>query len=116
MKIEQMLGKMSAQISDKNCVWGWLFLPIFQPLYVLMVKKCLYFRNGLIHSGLWYFCDTCDSENAKTPVRRARTRAREDVFLEKFALSKSKIEREGKMIELRSATSGKIFLLRCRIL
>ena len=46
-----------------------------------------------------------------------RVHAREKMFfLEKFALSKSKIEREGKMIELRSATSGKIFLLRCRIL
>lgn len=66
--------------------------------------------------GYYIPCDTCDSKNAKTPVRRARTRAWEEGVLEKFALSKSKIVREGKMIKMRSATSGKIFLLRCWIL
>ena len=46
-----------------------------------------------------------------------RVRAREKkFFLEKFALSKSKIGRKGKMIGRQSVTSGKIFLLRCRFL
>ena len=93
------------------------FLAEFPTLTLLIVKKihdgsC----NCLIYSDLWIFCDTCDSKKAKTPVMRARTRAREDGFLEKFALSKSKIGRKGKMIGRQSVTSGKIFLLRCRFL
>ena len=33
-----MLGKISAQISDKNCVEELCFVPIFQPLHLEMLK------------------------------------------------------------------------------
>ena len=33
MKIKLIWGKISAQISDKNCFWRWIFVSIFQPLH-----------------------------------------------------------------------------------
>ena len=38
MKIEQVLSKISAKISDKNRVEELCFVPIFQPLHLEMLK------------------------------------------------------------------------------
>ena len=38
MKIEQVLSKISAKISDKNRVEELCFVPIFQPLHLEMLN------------------------------------------------------------------------------
>ncbi len=80
MKIEQVLSKISAKISDKNRVEELCFVPIFQSLHLEMLK--IFFEiscNGLEVSDLRIDCDTCDSKKAKTPVMYARVRVREKV-------------------------------------